>query len=364
MNVRFLNLSIQDEAEKRRLAEIFLAMLDRGIYVMGPEIFSFEQKIAAHCGRKYAIAVGSGTDALFTMLRAARIGVGHEVICPCWSWIATANAIKMTGATPVFVDVKEDMNINPERIEEKITSSTRAVLFVNFNGRMADHDKIESICKNYSLKLFEDGSQSFGASYLGKKSGAVGMASAISHNPMKIFGALGEAGTILTDDTELYETAQILRYNGTINRETCVFPSLNSRMDTMQAAFLIEKFSGFEHEIIRRRELAETYSDKLSALVDTPLIDESRRDIFYTYTIKCSRRDELQKFLEEGGIETKVQHRDLMPLHPAYKCSGYSEFDFPVGFPLSKRVLSLPLHSRLTNEEVDYVIARVTAFYS
>lgn len=332
MKVPFLDLALRSSDELDLISNSIASVLKHGRLVMGPELEVFEKVIADHCQRKYAVGVGSGTDALYFALRALDIGAGDEVVTTSLSWIATANAIAMTGATPIFADIQEDLNICPRSIEGLINSRTKAILFVNYTGRICDYDSIKAIANKYNLKLVEDGSQSFGAEYFGKISGSLGDISAISHNPMKVYAACGEAGSILCDDIKIYERLVSLRYNGTVNRETCLEPSINGRLDTIQAAVLLARLPLLPGVLTRRRKIAEYYDSFLSSVVDTPpKFSESRKDVYYTYTIKSNSRNELKEFLDVNGIETKIQHPILMPMQPAYKGGVVNDY------PLAKK---------------------------
>lgn len=363
MHVPFLDLSLRNSPELDVLTGCLTRVLEHGRLVMGPEIEELEEKIAAYCSRKHAVGVGSGTDALYFGLRALDIGKGDEVITTALSWIATANAIAMTGATPVFADIGKDLNIDPKSVESLVTSRTKVILVVNYTGRICDMRELASIADRHNLHLVEDGSQSFGAEYYGKKCGSFGVLSAISHNPMKVLAACGEAGSVLCDDPKIYERLVSLRYNGTINRETCVEPSLNGRMDTVQAAVLLERLKSLPLLIEKRRENALFYDQMLAEYVALPppaTLD--RKDVYYTYTIRSSRRDELKAYLESKSVETKIQHPLLMPLQPAYRQSVIGSF--PYAEKLVKEVLCIPVHEKLTKDQREYVVEAIREFGS
>jgi dTDP-4-amino-4,6-dideoxygalactose transaminase len=362
MKVPFLDLALSSPEELELIGSSISTVLKHGRLVMGPELEEFERVVANYCKRNYAVGVGSGTDALYFALRALDIGAGDEVITTSLSWIATANAIAMTGATPIFADIQEDLNISPASIESLINSRTKAILFVNYTGRICDYDLIKTIAQKYNLKLVEDGSQSFGAEYFGKICGSFGDISAISHNPMKVYAACGEAGSILCDDQKIYERLISLRYNGTINREICVEPSINGRLDTIQAAVLLARLPLLPRIISRRREIAEYYDSSLSGIVETPpKYSESRRDVYYTYTIKSKSRDGLKKFLDKNFIETKIQHPVLMPMQPAYKSGNAAAY--PLANKIVDRILCIPVHEKLTDDQVNYVADKIRQFH-
>lgn len=362
MKVPFLDLRVIDLEEKHRLLKAVETVFDHGHMVMGPEIELFEQKVASFCERIYVVSVGSGTDGLYLGLRALNIGVGDEVITTSLSWIATANAIALTGAMPVFADIREDLNINPLSVSRLITTHTKAILTVNYTGKVSDIDALEKIATQNNLFLIEDGSQSFGAKYKGRTSGSFGVLSAISHNPMKVFAAIGEAGSVLINDNGLYERLVELRYNGTVNKETCMEPSLNGRMDTLQAAILLKRLEHFPELISKRRENARFYNEELQNYVALPIEHDYEQDVYYTFTIRSSRRDELKQHLGKLGVETKIQHPLLMPEQPAYRNNVRGEF--LNAQRIVKQVLCIPIHEKLNEAQLDYVVKSIKSFCS
>ena len=359
MSVPFLDLRVTDKKELHALVEAYRGVLEHGRLVMGPEIEDLEAEIAARCSRQFSVSVGSGTDALFLGLRALGVGPGDEVITSSLSWIATANAIKLTGATPVFADIGNDLNISAASVEALISARTVAILTVNYTGRVADNIVLEHLAGTQGLLLVEDASQSFGATLEGRASGSFGNLSAISHNPMKVLGATGEAGSITVDDRYLVDRVRQLRYAGTVDKETCLTPSLNSRMDTVQAAALLVKLSRNATVIESRRANAEYYDYAFSDLVAVPPQDSSHVDVYYTYTIRSSRRDELREHLTRLGIETKIQHPKLMPQQPAYHGS-HGEWSEAAN--LVKQILCIPIHEKLTMIQRERVADAVISF--
>lgn len=358
--VPFLDLKLSDPNDYEVTVAAVGRVLRHGRLVMGPEIDCLESEIAAFCGRKFCISVGSGTDALFLGLKALDIGPGDEVITTALSWIATANAISLTGATPIFADIKDDLNIDLESVKSLLTSRTKAVLAVDYTGRIADMEGLSEFCMQNDLYLVEDGSQAFGAIRNGKRAGSFGILSAISHNPMKVFAAIGEAGSILCDDQELRERLISLRYNGTINREICIQPSLNGRMDTIQASVLHERLKTLPLLIRRRRENAKYYIDRIKEVVEVPEEAQGETQVYYTFTIRTPSRDALMDFLAKRGIETKVQHRLIMPEHPAYKPA---KGQFSRAEDLSKIILSIPVHEKITSSQRKFVADSILEFF-
>jgi dTDP-4-amino-4,6-dideoxygalactose transaminase len=362
MKVRFLNLSVTDTVKRAGLLSAIEKVLIHGQIVMGPEVAKLESEISAYCGVPYAVGVNSGTDALYLALRSLGIGNGDEVITTSLSWIATANAISLTGAKPVFVDIREDFNIDPAKISRAVTKKTKALVIVHFTGKMCDMDAIVPIADKSGIALIEDAAQAFGASYKGKKAGAFGVVSALSMNPMKVFAACGEAGFVFTTDEKIYELLKILRYNGTVDKVNAHYKSLNGRIDTIQAAILLERLKYFETDIEKRRAIAKRYNEALSKFVGVPLEAEGCKDVFYTYNALCPDRDRLMSYLTDNGIETKIHHPLLMPHHEVYR-SEYAGGSWPTGDKIVSESLCLPIHENLTEDELDYVIDMVSKFY-
>ena len=308
--------------------------------------------------------MSSGTDAVYLALRSVGIGPGDEVITTPLSWIATLNAIHMCGGVPVFVDIGEDLNLNADLIEEAITQRTKAIVPVHFTGRLCDMEKICSIARKHHLLVVEDAAQAFGANINGTKAGAFADAGAFSFNPMKVLPAYGEAGAVVTGSRETYEKLLSLRYLGTVEREVCYYPSLNSKIDALQAAMLMVSLNYFESNTNRRLEIAQCYSDALAGVVKCPPIPPGGvgRSVFFDYTIITESRDELRAYLGEHGIETKIKHLTLMPNQPAY--THLPRTALPVADNMVTRILSLPIYDKLSASDVEYVTDRVRAFHT
>src|SRR5438046_7178205 len=269
--VPFLDLRVTDDAERQELLDAVDAVFRHGRIVMGPEMLELERQLAGRAGRRFAVAVNSGTDALFLGLKALGIGPGDEVITTSLSWIATANAIALNGATPIFADIRDDLNMDPDSVRRLITQRKKAILPVHYAGKVCEMSPLMKLAAEHRLHLVEDGSQSFDARHHGRCSGSFGVLGCISLNPMKVFAACGEAGVVVLDEEKFYERLIALRYNGTINRETCVEPSLNGRLDTLQAAILLRRLPRVESLVQRRRQNAAVYAEQLAGLVTLPI---------------------------------------------------------------------------------------------
>jgi len=361
MGVRFLNLSIEGK-EKETLIGAIEKIFKHGILVNGPEVAEFESAVADYCGRKYAVGVNSGTDALYLGLRALGIGDGDEVITTSFSWIATANAVALTGAKPVFADICDDLNIDIQKIEKLITTKTKAIMPVHYTGKIANMEQITKIAKKHNLLVIEDGSQAFGATKNGKVSGSFGDMACFSLNPMKILAGCGEAGVVLTDDEGIRDRLVMLRYNGTINKETCLEPGLNGRLDTMQAAILLERLKTVDGILQKRRANAKLYNELLGKCKQIVLpLDSSYEDAYYTYTIQLDDRDVLMAYLGEFGIETKIYHPILMPFQPAYE--GKTVADTANAEIVISKILCLPIHEKLNYDDIAFVAEKVGSFF-
>jgi len=361
MRVPFLDLRVPEE-ERSILLNAIEGVFRHGRFILGPEVAEFEAAVAKRCRRKFALGVGSGTDALFLALKGLKIGPGDEVITTCLSWIATTNAIAMTGATPVFADIGDDLNLDPAQVEKLITPKTKAILPVHFTGKMCDMAPLNLIAQKHRLFLIEDAAQAFGAEHHGKPAGSFGAIACFSMNPMKLLAGCGEAGMVLTDDPGIYERLIALRYNGTINKEQCIETSLNGRLDTIQAAILLCRLNTVDGMIAKRRQVAAFYNKRLSPYVRAPMEFPHQKDIYYTYQIQADRRDALKAYLEERGVETKIQYSILMCRQSIYQ--KYMRQPVPNGDRLSQRTLCLPMHEKLSTDELEHVVESIQSFYS
>ena len=248
-----MDLRVSNPRDREGLLNVFNRVMDHGQFIMDKEVHNFEDAFSKYCGRRYCAGVDSGTSALFIALQGMKIGKGDEVITTSLSWIATANAIAMTGATPVFCEIKDDLNIDPESVERMITKKTRAILVVHYTGRIVDIEAFIAISEKYGIPIVEDSAQAFGSKYKEKVAGSFGYVACFSMNPMKVLAACGEAGAIVTDDNELYERIVSLRYNGTVNKEVCIQSSLNGRLDSLQAGILLERMKDVDKKIKKIR---------------------------------------------------------------------------------------------------------------
>ena len=311
--------------------------------------------------------MGSGTAALTLSFRAYDIGPGDEVITAPNSFFASAEAISLVGATPVFVDVDENTaNMNTALVEDAITEHTKAIIPVHLYGQPAAMGPILEIVKKHELKVIEDAAQAHGANYKGERIGSIGNAAAFSFYPGKNLGAYGEAGAVTTNDEAIAEKIDWLRRHGEPERYVHRVVGYNERMDGIQGAVLNVKLKYLDSWTEKRREHAKTYTERLEGTGDIKhfQVSEDRDHVYHLFVIRTEKRDALQEFLKEKGIQTGIHYPIPIHLQEAYKDARYKEDDFPVAEQLSKEILSLPMSEQLTEEQCNYVCAQVTAFFS
>ncbi|MEG3618333.1 DegT/DnrJ/EryC1/StrS family aminotransferase [Magnetovibrio sp. PR-2] len=362
--VRFRNLAVENDELRHKLLAAVDDVLKSGQLIMGAAVRDMEEKLAAYCQTNHCIGVSSGTSAIYVALAGKGVGPGDEVITTSLSAIGTATAIMATGAKPVFVDIGEDLNINADLIEGAITPLTKAILPVHYTGRLCDMDKIMAVAHKHDLIVVEDASQAWGAkNHLGY-AGAIGDSGAISTSQMKILNSYGEAGIILTADIDYADEMVSIRYLGMVNREVCVFPTMNHKIDTLQAAMMMAGFDLVEGYIQRRLEIAMRYHDGLHDVVNCPEPPKSLEDrtcVFFDYTVYTPERSRLRLWMEEKGVEVKIRHPLSFIDQPCFQ--DLPKPDAPVVQRLVHEILSLPIHEKMTNDDVDYVIEAVRSYF-
>jgi dTDP-4-amino-4,6-dideoxygalactose transaminase len=362
MHVPFLDLRVTDSGERSALLAAMGRVLDHGRLLNGPEVETLEGQLADRCQRKFGVGVGSGTDAVFLGLKALGVCPGDEVITTPLSFVATANAIAMTGAQPVFADIGEDLNIDPSEIEKVLTDKTKAIVPVHWAGKLADMPAIMDIARNHELLVLEDSAQGFGATDGDSLSCSFGDVAAFSMNSMKGLASLGEAGMVLSDREDIRDRLISLRYNGMLDKEICTEPSHNSRLDTLQAAVLIERLARYDDLLVRRRANAAFYDEAIGDLVRVP-DNAGGGHVYYTYTIRSDQRDALKDHLEANGVEVKVQHPVLMPEQPAHGQGVNVHGRWQNAKRLTGEVLCLPIHEDLGAEARSHVADMVRSFF-
>ena len=335
-------------------------VLNHGQYIMGPEINKLEQQLAEFVGVKHAIVNSSGTDALLMALMALDIQPGDEVITSPFSFFATAEVIALCHAVPVFVDIDpQTYNIDSNKIESAITRKTKAIMPVSLYGQCPDFDEINAIAQHYSIPVIEDAAQSFGATYKGRFSCALSTIGCTSFFPSKPLGGYGDSGACFTDNDEIAQKLIEIRIHGQNARYCHSRVGINGRMDTIQAAILLEKMKLFPNEIIARQQVASRYDELLSALVKTPRVHQHNTSVYAQYTIEVSDREGFQQRMNAAGIPTAVHYPIAMHQQKALSYLNYNAGAFPYSEQASLQVISLPMHPYLQEEEQLKVVAAV-----
>lgn len=339
-------------------------VLRSGWYILGNEVSSFEQEFAEYTGAKYCVGLASGLDALWISVKLLGIGVGDEVIVQGNTYIASVMGITINGATPIFVEPDEYYGIDPDRIEEKITEKTKAIMVVHLYGNASKMDKIVNICKKYNLKLIEDCAQSHGAFFDGKMTGTFGDVGCFSFYPSKNLGAFGDAGAIITNDENLAKEFKIYRNYGSEKRYYNKVVGANSRLDEIQAGLLRVRLSHMHELTEERKKIANRYLKEISnPHLVLPKLREGSTCVWHQFVIRCNERDRLIEYLNEKGIGTIIHYPIPPHLAEAYQYLGHKEGNFPITENYAKTVLSIPMYNGMTDEEQTYVIDALNNFY-
>ena len=365
MKVPFATFLPMHNEIRKDLDAAYNQVLDRSYFIQGEECTKFEEEFAAYCDAKYCIGVATGLDALWLVLKSMGIGKGDEVIVPSNTYIATALAVSFVGAKPVFVEPTiETYNIDVTKIEEKINENTKAIIAVHLQGRAADMDAVNAIAQKYNLKVIEDAAQAHGTRYKGRKVGTLGDAAGFSFYPGKNLGALGDGGCVVTNDKELADKVRALGNYGSDYKYHHIYQGTNSRLDEMQAAFLRVKLPHLDKWNADRKRIAEKYLQGITnPLIKLPLASTDEYEhIYHVFVIRCDRRDELERYLNESGIGTVKHYPIPMHLQEAYKELGLEQGDLPIAEEISNTVLSIPMYYGMTDEEVEYVIEALNRF--
>lgn len=362
--VPFIDLKQRFDEERAELLACVEKVLSLGHFVLTPEVSDFEEKIQAYTGTKHCVALNSGTDALMMGLHALGIGRGDEVItCPI-SFIASTGAIVHVGATPVYVDVRRDQNIDPDRIEAAITPRTKAIMPIHWGGRIAEMERIVEIARKRGLFVIEDAAQTMGAYRNGIHGGRFGDVGCFSAHPLKNLNALGDGGFLVTDHDHVADKVRRYRNHGLVDRDTCVEYGVNSRLDSLNAEVLMFRLTKLEGVIERRRRNADLYSERIRAdEVFMPPVGDEDSHAYVMLITQAEQRDDLQKFLADKSIQSLIYYGTPLHLHQAATRFGWKRGDFPEAERQADRVLALPHHQHLTEDQVTYVAEQVNAFY-
>jgi UDP-2-acetamido-2-deoxy-ribo-hexuluronate aminotransferase len=366
MKIDFANLQYQHELYKDEIEDAILKVARNGNFIMGNEVHELEKSLEEFTGAKYAISCSNGTDALLLAMMALGIGMGDEVITTPFTFIATAETIAFLGATPVFVDIEQNSyNLDPTKIEDKITSKTKAIIPVSLYGQPANMEEINKIAKKHNLKVIIDGAQSFGSTYNGITDSALGDISTTSFFPAKPLGCYGDGGAVFTNDEELANKMKSLRLHGQSKRYHHKYIGMGGRLDTIQAAVLNVKLKYYPKDLALRQEVAKKYTKALenkSNLI-LPYVDEKTTSVWAQYSVRVKNRDELQEKLKLAGIPTAVHYPMPLHLQECFTYLGYKKSDFLVSEIVSEEIISFPMNPYVTDEEIKYIVENLLNAY-
>ncbi len=364
MNVPFVSFKPMEAELDEDIRAAFERVYTNSWYIGGKEDELFESEFAKYCNTKYCVGVGNGLDALMLSLKALNIGAGDEVIVPSNTYIATALAVTYVGATPIFVEPDiNTYNINPDLIEEKITSKTKAIMPVHLYGQPCDMDPIMEIAKRHNLFVVEDCAQAHGATYRGQIIGSFGDAAGFSFYPGKNLGALGDAGATVTNNEELAIKIRALGNYGSDYKYHHIYKGNNSRLDEFQAAFLSAKLPHLNRMNEERRRIAKMYLEGITnPYIILPTVPDYANPVWHIFGIRSDRRDELEKYINENGIGTNKHYPIPMHMQKCYEDLGYKMGDYPIAEEISRTELSLPMYYGLTEEQINHVIDTINKF--
>jgi dTDP-4-amino-4,6-dideoxygalactose transaminase len=363
--MQFIDLAAQYQHLKNKIDKRIQAVLDHGQYIMGPEIKELENKLSEYVGVKHAVTCANGTDALTLSLMVLEVKAGDAVFCPTFTFFATAESIAFEGATPVFVDSDPDtFNICPVDLEKRIKKTIsegvlvpKAIIAVDLFGLPANYPVLKEVAKKYNLKIIEDAAQGFGGEINGKRAGSFGDISTTSFFPAKPLGCYGDGGAIFTDNDEYAELLRSYRIHGKgRDKYDNVRIGMNSRLDTIQAAILLEKLSVFQNEMEYKNNVAANYTKDLSAIFDTPFVPPGYTSSWAQYTLKVENRDSIVSLLKNSSIPSAVYYEVCMHQQSAFLSLGYNFSDFPVASELSTKVLSLPISAYLSSNDLERIL--------
>ena len=362
--MQFIDLKTRHKLIGDKINGRIQKVMDHGQFILGPEVRELEQKIAHFTDSKHCVTVSSGTDSLLIALMALGVGAGDEVITVPYTWISTAEVIALLGAKPVFVDIRPDTwNMDESQVESAITEKTKAIMPVSIYGQCPDMDAINAIAEKYNLSVIEDAAQSFGATYKGKKSCNLSTIGSTSFFPSKPLGCYGDGGALFTNDDELAEKFRWIRVHGQERKHHHPILGVNGRMDTMQAAILLEILEVFPNEVMKRQEIGERYNTGLTNLngIDTPSVGEQNTSVFAQYTILSNTRESIQNKLKGNDIPSVSYYSVPLHLQPVFNHLGHNKGDFPVAEKVANQCLSLPMSPYLTQEDQSQVINAISS---
>jgi dTDP-4-amino-4,6-dideoxygalactose transaminase len=364
MKISYVNLAKQYHIEKKKIIKIIDSVFSSGNYIGGDQVEIFEKEISKFCNTKYCVALNSGTDALTLALHTLGVRRGDEVITTPNSFIASTAVIVHLGAIPIFVDVKDDQNIDPDLIEKKITKKTKVIMPVHLTGRMCEMDKIMKIARKYKLKVVEDAAQAIGSMYLNKKSGSIGDIGCFSAHPLKNLNAVGDSGYLTTNSKKIAEYIKDLRSHGMTNRNIVKNFGYVSRMDNLQASILNFRLKNLQNIILKRRKNAELYNNYINSKhVYIPKENNKEFNTYHTFVIQTENRDKLKKYLFSKGIQTAIHYPYPIHLQPCAKKLGYKKGDFKKTELQSKKILTLPINQFLSKKNIIFIAKNINNFF-
>lgn len=363
--IPFVDLKSQYASFKKEIDQAVSMVLSSGNYIGGETVASFERDFAVYNGNKYAIAVANGTEALYLALKSLGIGKGDEVITVPNTFVATVEAITLTGARPVFVDIDPlSYNMVAGDIAAKITRRTKAIIPVHLYGQPAEMGEINRVARQHGLAVIEDACQAHGAEYQGRKTGSLGQLGCFSFYPSKNLGACGDGGIVVTNRTALDRKIRILRDHGQSRKYHHDLDGMNSRLDALQAVILKIKLRYLDQWNEQRLAKATYYNTLLSRVkgITIPYISRGVRPVFHVYAIQTAARDKLQQYLQKNGISTAIHYPIPVHLQKAYRYLGHKKGDFPIAERAARRLLSLPMYPELELKHIDFIVAKIKSF--
>ena len=364
MKVELIDLRDRFKEEGKAIIKIVEKVLSKGNLILTKEVQNFEKSICKFTGAKFCLGLNSGTDALMMSLWSSGIKRGDEVITSPISFVATANSIIHVGAKPVFVDVRDDLNINPDLIEAAITKNTKAIMPVHWTGRVCEMDKITKIAKKYKLKIIEDAAQATGAYYKGRHAGTFGKISAFSTHPLKNLNALGDGGFIITNEKKLYDKIKLYRSHGLEGRDDAKIIGVNSRLDSLNAEVLSFRLKKLKSIINRRKKNINYYkkyikTDKVKILSD----GKNEKNAYVMFVVLAENRNKLQEYLKKFNIQSLLYYPTPLHLHNSMKYLGYKKGNLINAERITSKVISFPHHQHLTEKQIKFVSEKINKFY-
>lgn len=366
MKIPILDLRREYESYKDEVVKKVNEIMQKQDFILGKEVCELEKNIAEYCQTKYAVGVASGTDALILSLRAMGVGPGDEVITTPFTFVATAEAVALLGAKPVFADIDhKTYNIDPSLIEKNITPKTKAIIPVHLYGLCADMDPIMKIAASRGIKVLEDAAQAIGSEYKGRRAGSLGDAAALSFFPSKNLGAFGDAGMVVTNSKDMYDKLKLLRVHGSLTRYYHDIIGYNSRLDNLQAGILNVKLKYLDRWLKSRIENAGFFNKMLEDLpLEVPFVPQGYKHTYHLYVLRSAKKGNIEEELVNDGIEARTYYPVPLHLQKCFQYLGYKEGDLPKAEKASRETFSIPLYPEIGKAEKEYVAGAIKKFFS